>query len=62
MEDGMVHISVRRPQQLGPGYNISKLGTEDGMDNIQRRKHNLFSERYEVCGQNTLYVDYMTII
>ena len=58
----MDYISGRRPPQSGPRSNISKLGTEDRLDHILRRRPYLFGERCEIYGHNTLYVDYMTII
>ena len=47
---------------LGPRCNVSKLSTEDGLDDMIKLRPELFRVRCEQCGHSTMYADDISII
>lgn len=47
---------------LGPRSNVSKHGTKDGRNENIRLRPELFGEKCESCGDNTLYADNISTI
>ena len=47
---------------LGPRCNVSKVSTENSLDNSFKLRPELFRERGEICGHSALYIDDMTMI